>query len=149
MGLLDSLKGVIRRWPASTGPWLRDHLARIAPHDGAAAPDGDTLKQLLDELDDWAIELHNNPQADLWPDMLTEWQRVSSPEAIAAAMRRFGDLKWIHNEVNVRFLQSSGSRGLGLGYLHDEFVRAGLVEGPRLITLKIWKQQKPENGEDS
>ena len=131
-----------------TGPWLRDHLARIAPYDGAPAPEGEPLRKLLDELDDWVLKLYHHPTAGLWGDMLKEWRRVSSPEATAAAMRRFGNLEWIHSEVSIRFKTSNGLRGLGLGQLHDAFVQARLIEGPELIEVKIWKV-KSKNGEDS
>ena len=149
MGLLDDLMRSIRRQPASTGAWLRDHLARIAPPDGTPAPGGDELRKLLDELDSWALELYNNPQdPNLWRDMIKEWRRVSSPEAAAAVLRRFGDEEWIHDEVDVRFRRSNGQRGLGLGHLHDAFVKAGLIDGPTLIVLEIWKHNS-SNGDGS
>jgi len=139
VGLFDNLMRSIRRQPGTTGPWLRDHLARIAPYDGTAAPTGAELGRLLDDLDEWALTLYNNPQdPDFWRDALVEWRRVTSREAMDAAMARFGDWRWVQEEVRARFDSSNGERGLGLGFLHDEFVRAGLIPGPTVIKTE-WK----------
>lgn len=139
MGLFDSLMPSIRRQPAVAGPALRDHLATIAPYDGTTPPTGAELERLLDELDRWALELYNNPQdPDFWGEALGEWRRVTSREAMEAAMARFGDRMWVHAEVSTRFDSSNGERGLGLGLLHNEFVRADLIPGPGIIKTE-WK----------
>ena len=148
MGLFDSLIRSLRQQPSSTGAWLRDHLARIAPSDGSPAPQGEELRKLLDELDDWVLKLYHHQNAGLWGDMLKEWRRVSSAEAIAAAMRRFGNLEWIHNEASIRFKTSNGLRGLGLAKLHDAFVQARLIDSPELIEVKVW-EARSKNGESS
>jgi len=140
MGLLDDLKGSIRRQPAVAGPWLRDHLAKIAPYDGTPVPTGAALGLLLDELDEWALGLYHNPlDPDFWADALKEWQRVTTEEAMTAAMARLGDWTWIQAEVKQRYDASNGERGLGLGFLHDEFVRARLLPGPRVLET-VWKR---------
>lgn len=134
MRIFGNLMGSIRSQPGVAGPWLRDHLAKIAPFDGSPQPPRAELERLMDELDQWVLHLyHNESGPDYWRATLNEWRRVSQGEALAAAALRFGDRLWVYAESRRRLDSSGGEKGLGIAFLHDEMVSAGVIPGPGLV----------------
>jgi hypothetical protein len=54
------------------------------------------------------------------------------------SMRRQPAVAGAQAESSRRFESSGGERGLGIAYLHDELVNAGLIPGPHLVKSE-WK----------
>jgi hypothetical protein len=135
--IFQNLMRSIRRQPDVLGAWLRDHLDRIAPSDGSAEPRFEEANRLLDELDVWAWAIYNDESdPTLWRKALERWRAQSSNEAIAAAMARFGDGNWIFIAMEHLQVTKGKDHGLGLGLLHYQFVKLGLIAGPPVVTIE-------------
>ena len=137
MKFFDHLMHSIRRQPSVLGGWLGERLSSIAPHAGHPALDSDQETALLDELDRWAFALyHDESDSTLWRKALERWRADSSKESVTSAMARFSDTSWLLISMEHLNATKGKDAGLGLGLLHHEFVKAGLIAGPPVVTIE-------------